>query len=130
MDVCRRPDFQRPSVLCNGLGQALPRASEATSISSVEFFVFEAILSSKSKSSKETLYGTDVPRDTQWTQPYDLQGVRRSMVSVGKAPKRTLVHRTQRSRTQWSGRPFASNFFVCEMVWSAASGMVPNDPHP
>lgn len=92
MDICRRPAFQRVSVLSNGLGQALPKAEEATSISSVEIFVFEAILSSKFKTSKETPFGADIPRavgrDTQWAQPYDLHEIRRSMVSVGKAPKR------------------------------------------
>lgn len=55
VDVCRWPAFRRASVLCNGLGQALPRAGEATSISSVEFFVFEATLSSKSTPAKKLL---------------------------------------------------------------------------
>lgn len=96
VDICRQPAFQRASVLCDELGQALPRAGEVTSITTVEIFVFKAILSSKSKSNKESPYGTVVRRavgkDTQWAQPHDLYGVRRSVVSVGKAPKRTLVH--------------------------------------
>lgn len=97
VDICRQPAFQRASVLCDELGQALPRAGEVTSITTVEIFVFKAILSSKSKSNKESPYGTVVRRavgkDTQGAQPHDLYGVRRSVVSVGKAPRRTLVHR-------------------------------------
>lgn len=54
VDICRQPAFQRASVLCDELGQALPRAGEVTSITTVEIFVFEAILSSKSKSNKES----------------------------------------------------------------------------
>lgn len=60
----RPPASQRASVLCERLSQAPARVGKANSITSIEIFIFEAILPSKTKSSKEIPYGTNVPRAT------------------------------------------------------------------
>lgn len=73
---------------CEKLGQVPTRVGGATSNTSMEIFIFEAILPSKTKSSKGTPYGTHVPRlegkDTQWAQHYNL-GVR-GLCCLTKSP--------------------------------------------